>query len=79
MAIAAGRRLADRLYGQLPEAKADYEYVPSVIFAHPPIATVGLTEEQAVQKYGEDDVKVTLNRNPKEAHRGLLRHMRDDV
>ncbi|KAL8451888.1 hypothetical protein Emed_001768 [Eimeria media] len=58
MAIAAGRRLADRLYGQLEGAKADYRFVPSVIFAHPPIATVGLTEQQAIEQYGEDAIKV---------------------
>ncbi|CDJ48922.1 glutathione reductase, putative [Eimeria brunetti] len=57
MAIAAGRRLADRLYGQLPHAKADYNLVPSVIFSHPPIAAVGLTEEQAVQQYGKEDIQ----------------------
>ncbi|KAL8426680.1 hypothetical protein Efla_005937 [Eimeria flavescens] len=58
MAIAAGRRLADRLYGQLKSAKADYNYVPTVIFAHPPIATVGLTEQQAKEQYGEDAIKL---------------------
>ena len=64
MAIAAGRRLADRLYGQLPHAKADYDFVPSVIFAHPPIASVGLSEDQAVQQYGREDLKVPLNPKP---------------
>jgi glutathione reductase (NADPH) len=29
-AIAAGRRLADRLFGNLPESKADYDFVPTV-------------------------------------------------
>jgi glutathione reductase (NADPH) len=57
-AIAAGRRLADRLFGGMPEAKADYENVPTVVFSHPPIGPVGLTEAQAVGKYGKDKVKV---------------------
>jgi len=50
MAIAAGRKLADRLFGDMPDAKADYENVPTVIFSHPPIGTVGLSEQQAKKK-----------------------------
>eukprot|EP00554_Chaetoceros_debilis_P005839 CAMPEP_0194078934 /NCGR_PEP_ID=MMETSP0149-20130528/5222_1 /TAXON_ID=122233 /ORGANISM="Chaetoceros debilis, Strain MM31A-1" /LENGTH=498 /DNA_ID=CAMNT_0038760289 /DNA_START=15 /DNA_END=1511 /DNA_ORIENTATION=- len=58
MAIAAGRRLADRLLGNLANAKVSYETVPSVVFSHPPIGTIGLTEEQAVAKYGQDNLKL---------------------
>lgn len=58
MAIAAGRRLADRLFGSLPEAKADYDDVPTVVFSHPPIGTVGLTEAQAKEEHGEGNVRV---------------------
>ena len=58
MAIAAGRRLADRLFGSVPDAKADYDDVPTVVFSHPPIGTVGLTEQQAKEEYGESNVKV---------------------
>lgn len=65
MAIAAGRRLADRLYGELPDAKADYAFVPSVIFSHPPIATVGLAEEDAIKEYGKEDIKVQQILSPK--------------
>ncbi|HKJ87629.1 MAG TPA: FAD-dependent oxidoreductase, partial [Gammaproteobacteria bacterium] len=46
VAIAAGRRLADRLFGGEAEARMDYEDIPSVVFSHPPIGTVGLTEEE---------------------------------
>ena len=56
MAIAAGRRLADRLFAGV-NGKADYDDVPTVVFSHPPIGTVGL-EKQAVEKYGESNVKV---------------------
>jgi len=58
MAIAAGRRLSDRLFGGIAEAKASYENVPTVVFAHPTIGTCGLTEEQAVRKYGRDNLKI---------------------
>ena len=47
VAIAAGRRLADRLFGGEPERHLDYRLIPTVIFSHPPIGTVGLTEAEA--------------------------------
>lgn len=54
VAIAAGRRLADRLFGDQPDARLDYDDIPSVVFSHPPIGTVGLTEDEAIQRYGAD-------------------------
>lgn len=51
VAIAAGRRLADRLYGGMQDRHLDYELIPTVIFSHPPIGTVGLTEHQARERY----------------------------
>lgn len=57
VAIAAGRRLADRLYGGKNDAHLNYENIPSVVFAHPEIGSVGLTEPDARKKYG-DAVKV---------------------
>ncbi len=57
VAIAAGRRLADRLYGGMEGRHLDYEMIPTVIFSHPTIGTVGLTEDEARDKYG-DDIKV---------------------
>ena len=47
-----------RLFGNQPGAKADYRNVPTVVFSHPTIGVVGLTEAQAVLKYGEDKIKV---------------------
>jgi glutathione reductase (NADPH) len=52
VAIAAGRRLADRLFGGQPDAKLDYTNIPTVVFSHPPIGTVGLTEDEAHDRYG---------------------------
>jgi glutathione reductase (NADPH) len=60
VAIAAGRRLADRLYGGMQDRHLDYRNIPTVIFSHPPIGTIGMTEADARQKYG-DDVKVYLS------------------
>ena len=44
VAIAAGRKLAHRLFHNEPESKLDYSNIPTVVFSHPPIGTVGLTE-----------------------------------
>ncbi len=64
VAIAAGRRLADRLYGRMTDRRLEYDRIPTVIFTHPPIGTVGLTEDQAHNRYG-DDFKVYETRfNP---------------
>jgi glutathione reductase (NADPH) len=52
VAIAAGRRLADRLFGGQPQRRLDYDIIPTVIFGHPPIGSVGLSEEQARARHG---------------------------
>lgn len=59
VAIAAGRKLSNRLFGgeKFKHDKLDYNTVPSVIFSHPPIGTVGLTEPEARAIHG-DQVKV---------------------
>jgi glutathione reductase (NADPH) len=53
VAIAAGRRLADRLFGGQGERRLDYELVPTVVFSHPPIGSVGLTEAAARELHGD--------------------------
>ncbi|HTX24220.1 MAG TPA: glutathione-disulfide reductase [Steroidobacteraceae bacterium] len=53
VAIAAGRRLSDRLFGGQPDRHLDYDNVPTVIFGHPPIGTVGLSESAARDLHGE--------------------------
>ncbi|HKK06855.1 MAG TPA: glutathione-disulfide reductase [Gammaproteobacteria bacterium] len=62
VAIAAGRRLSDRLFNNRPERHLSYENIPSVIFSHPPIGTVGLTEGEARRHYGDEAVKVYQTR-----------------
>ncbi|KNC68442.1 glutathione-disulfide reductase [Pseudoalteromonas ardens] len=59
VAVKAGRMLAERLFNpEMPDAKMDYNLVPTVVFSHPPIGTIGLTEPEAVAQYGEDNIKV---------------------
>ncbi len=53
VAIAAGRRLSDRLFGGQSERTLDYGNIPQVVFSHPPISTVGLTEEEARARHGD--------------------------
>lgn len=52
VAIAAGRRLADRLFGAQKNRHLDYNNIPTVVFTHPPIGTVGLTEDEARDLHG---------------------------
>jgi glutathione reductase (NADPH) len=58
VAIAAGRRLADRLFGGHKDRYLPYENIPTVVFSHPPIGTIGLSETDAVARFGHDDVRV---------------------
>ena len=58
VAIAAGRRLADRVFGGMKDRKLAYENIPTVLFTHPPIGTVGLSEDAAIQAHGMDQVRI---------------------
>ena len=62
VAIAAGRRLAHRLFDpsiqDTSTMKLDYDNIPSVVFSHPPIGTIGISEEAAKKLHGEDNVKI---------------------
>ena len=58
VAIAAGRRLADRLFGGKKDAHLEYENIPSVVFAHPEVGSIGLTEPEARKQFGDGNVKI---------------------
>jgi len=58
VAIKAGRTLSERLFNGRTSAKMDYTTIPTVVFSHPAIGTVGLTEDQAIKEYGQDNIKV---------------------
>ena len=58
VAIREGTAVATTLFGgtRIP---ADHDNVPSAVFSQPPVGTVGLTEAQAVAKFGEVEVYMT--------------------
>ncbi|ENO00725.1 MULTISPECIES: glutathione-disulfide reductase [Pseudoalteromonas] len=60
VAVKAGRTLSERLFNKdLPDdLKMDYSLVPTVVFSHPPIGTIGETEQEAIARHGEENVKV---------------------
>ncbi|WON77161.1 glutathione-disulfide reductase [Serratia sp. UGAL515B_01] len=58
VAVAAGRRLSERLFNNKPNEHLDYSNIATVVFSHPPIGTIGLTEPEAKEKFGEDKVKI---------------------
>ncbi len=62
VAIATGRRLADCLFADQPQPTIDPTLVPTVVFAHPPIGTVGLSEEAAIELYGEAQLRCYRSR-----------------
>ncbi|ROO24534.1 glutathione reductase [Salinisphaera orenii MK-B5] len=73
VAIAAGRRLADRLFGGKPDSRLDYHNIPTVVFTHPPIGSVGLSETEARAEYGDAAVTVYTSHYVALYH-GVLEH-----
>jgi glutathione reductase (NADPH) len=57
VALAEGHCLADTIFGNKPR-KTDYSDVPTAVFSQPPVGTVGLTEEQAREKHGNDKIHI---------------------
>ena len=65
VAIAAGRRLSERLFNNKTNAHLDYNTIPTVVFSHPTIGTVGLTEKEARDNFMNDNIKIyTSTFNP---------------
>ena len=58
VAVKAGRQLSERIFNNKADAKLDYTDVATVVFSHPVIGAVGLTEEKAIAKYGSENIKV---------------------
>jgi glutathione reductase (NADPH) len=64
VALHEGECVARTLFGPEPLAPV-HEDVPSAVFSQPPIATVGLTEAEARERYGKIDVYRSVFRNLK--------------
>src|SRR5699024_7396130 len=62
VAIRAGRQISEFLFNQAKTSAIDYTNVPTVVFSHPAIGTIGYTEEDAVETFGADDIKVYRNK-----------------
>lgn len=75
VAIAAGRKLSNRLYGHpdLKDDHMDYTNIPTVVFSHPTSGTVGLTEAEAIEKFGKENVKVPTSKFTS-MYYGMLEH-----
>jgi glutathione reductase (NADPH) len=78
VAIAAGRRLSDRLFGGQKERRLDYNLIATVVFTHPPIGTVGLSESEARARHG-DAVKVYVSDFTPMYHALTTRKTRTDM
>ncbi len=57
VAIDEGRAFADSIFGDRPR-QVDHELVASAVFSQPELATVGLSEENAISQYGADGVVI---------------------
>ena len=57
VAIAAGRRLSERLFNNKTNEHLSYDLIPTVIFTHPAIGTIGLSEIDAVEQHGKENIK----------------------
>eukprot|EP00124_Ichthyophonus_hoferi_P004834 Ihof_evm1s591 gene=Ihof_evmTU1s591 len=62
VAIAAGRRMAERLYNGMLDMHLDYSTIATVVFSHPPIGTVGYTEDEARKLYGDKNIKTYVSK-----------------
>lgn len=60
VAIAAGRQLGNRLFGppELKSSKLEYSHIPTVVFSHPEVGTIGLTEPEAISQHGKENLKI---------------------
>ncbi|HOB14253.1 MAG TPA: glutathione-disulfide reductase [Novosphingobium sp.] len=83
VAIRQGHAFADTVFGAMPRTVA-YDHIPSAVFTQPPIAAVGLTEEQARLVHGhvkvfKSDFRPMQNMFSAVAERGYYKLVVDPV
>ncbi len=61
VAIGEGRAFADSEFGKNPR-HINYHNIPSAIFSDPEAATVGLSESEAKEEFGEENIQVYKSR-----------------
>ncbi len=57
VALAEAMVIVDTLFGAGTRT-LDYDFIPTAVFTHPSIGTVGYTEEAARERFGGDDIRV---------------------
>ena len=79
VAIDEGRAFADTVYGDRPR-QVDHDLVAKAVFCDPELASVGLSEQQAAERFGRDGIAVHRARFrsmeralPADGHRCLLK------
>ncbi len=83
VAIREGHAFADTVFGNKPR-KVDYANIPSAVFSQPPLAGVGMTEQQARETYGNvkvysSDFRPMKNIFSPHAERGLYKMIVDEA
>ena len=83
VAIREGHAFADSVFGDNPRT-IDYDHIPSAVFSQPPLAGVGMTEEEARESYGDikvysSDFRPMKNIFSPHAERGLYKMICDEA
>lgn len=55
VAIREGQAVAQALFGKKPKG-VSYAHIPTAVFSHPEVGMVGMTEEEAVEKFPDLDI-----------------------
>lgn len=89
VAIRAGRTLVERIFNNREGLKMDYSNIPTVVFSHPPCGVVGLTYNEAVAKFGTENIKTytskftnmyySLLQDDNKKHKSLMKYITNEL